>query len=229
MLQNDNDYETREAVEAALRWTPQLIDAAQIGVAVHHGVVTLSGEVSSYSEKVAAGKAALRTSGVTAIANEVTVRYRDEMCAVANLADDAGATLAVRIRDALRSAPYVPDDSVDVEVRDHAVYLSGTVSWAHERLAAERAVEGVCGVRVLNNHIRVRPRVSVAETEAAILAALAEHGSRVIEDVTVDVDGDCVTLSGEVSSYSARMLAERAVAAMPRVRSVHNKLRIVRP
>jgi osmotically-inducible protein OsmY len=219
-VQNDSDHKTRAAVEADLQRTPQLADPSQIGVAVHNGVVTLSGEVRSYPEKVAAGEAALHTRGVTAVANDVTVLYDAEM--------HTDAHVAACIVDALRSSPYVPEDDVDVEVRHGAVYLSGTVGWGHERVAAERAVRCVDGVRMLHNRIRIRPRVSASETKANVLAALSDHGSHTGDLITVDVDGNSVTLSGIVSSYLERLVAERAVSSMPRVRSVRNELRIVR-
>jgi osmotically-inducible protein OsmY len=50
------------------------IQAAQIGVPVKDGVVTLSGEVSSYTEKWKAERAAQRVSGVNALAVDLKVK-----------------------------------------------------------------------------------------------------------------------------------------------------------
>ena len=49
------------------------INATRIGVAVKEGVVTLSGEVASYHEKVEAERAALRVEGVKGIASEMEI------------------------------------------------------------------------------------------------------------------------------------------------------------
>ena len=139
-----------------------------------------------------------------------------------------GARLAARVREALQTASYVPADGVDIEVRDHVVILSGTMSWEHQRVAAERAVEHLEGVHVLKNGIRLRPCIASSEAKAKILAVLddsARHGS---DPVLVDVDGDSVTLTGVVSSYIERQAAERAASSLPQVRTVRNKLRIVR-
>ncbi|MBC7443508.1 MAG: BON domain-containing protein [Ramlibacter sp.] len=50
------------------------LDPAHIGVSVNDGVVTLAGEVSSHAERIAATEAALRVRGVTAVADDLTVR-----------------------------------------------------------------------------------------------------------------------------------------------------------
>ena len=52
-----NDLEIQADVLAELRWDPK-INAPQIGVEVSNGVVTLSGYVESYLEKISAEKAA---------------------------------------------------------------------------------------------------------------------------------------------------------------------------
>jgi osmotically-inducible protein OsmY len=59
-------------VQAELKWEPSL-DEASIGVGAHDAIVTLSGQVGTYSEKLAAEKAAKRVSGVRGVANEITV------------------------------------------------------------------------------------------------------------------------------------------------------------
>ena len=140
--------------------------------------------------------------------------------------DGCGARLAECVKDALRAASYVPEDDVDVEVRNHAVYLSGTVKWEHQRVAAERAVEHLEGVHVLRNRIRLIPRVSAADTRREVLAALNGKGPGT--RIEVDVDGETVTLAGTVASYTDWRIAEQAARSMPHVQAVRNELRIVR-
>lgn len=221
LLHNDGDYETREAVEAELRWSPQISDAAQIGVSVADGIVTLSGEVSSYAQRVAAGKAALRTRGVTAIANDLTVHHGPQ----AN--SDAG--LAAEIREALRLNIKVPRDSVDVEVRNHRVLLTGTVDWEFQRRAAERAVEGLRGVQSIENGIELSPRIASEETHAMIRAALVRNANVDANHIVVNVEGTDVTLTGTVSSAAEKRIAGLAAWSSPHVRWVRNELRVGQP
>ena len=55
------EQDIQDGVEQELAWTREVANSANIGVAVHDGGVSLAGEVGSYSEKVAAAKAAMRS------------------------------------------------------------------------------------------------------------------------------------------------------------------------
>jgi phosphoserine phosphatase len=50
------------------------VNAAHIGVTTNAGVVTLMGHVESYTQKIAAERAARRVEGVKAVAEEIQVR-----------------------------------------------------------------------------------------------------------------------------------------------------------
>lgn len=67
-----SDLTIKQDVEAKLRWEPN-INAAAIGVAVKDSIVTLTGRVPTYMEKMAAAGAAARVTGVKAVANEIEV------------------------------------------------------------------------------------------------------------------------------------------------------------
>ena len=68
-----SDSEIKRDVEAELQSDPT-IDATDIAVAVKNGVVTLTGFVRSYWEKLGAEAAAKRVSGVVGLANDLEVR-----------------------------------------------------------------------------------------------------------------------------------------------------------
>ena len=51
------------------------VDASHVGVSAENGVVTLSGHVGTYAEKVAAEEATKALTGVLAVADEVEVRF----------------------------------------------------------------------------------------------------------------------------------------------------------
>lgn len=218
LQKNDSDYKTREAVEAELRWAPQISDAASIGVTVTDGVVTLLGEVPTYSQKLAAGKVALRTRGVTAIANDLVVRYGGHAYSDATLAGDAN--------DALRLNASLPKGSVDVEVRDHIIRLTGTVDWEFQRRTAERSVEHLAGTHGVVNDIALRPRVVSSETHAKIREALVRNANVDANHIVVTVNGTTVTLTGTVSSFAEKRQAGLAAWSSPHVHSVHNQLQI---
>ena len=59
-----NSTKLQHAVQEELEWDPS-VDASQIGVAATQpGIVTLTGTVATYAEKVSAERAAKRLSGV---------------------------------------------------------------------------------------------------------------------------------------------------------------------
>ena len=60
------DKELQESVMVELGWEPS-VDAVNIGVTANAGVVTLTGHVTSFGQKVAAERAAARVKGVKAV------------------------------------------------------------------------------------------------------------------------------------------------------------------
>jgi hypothetical protein len=67
------DSEIERDVKDELGWHPDL-DATDIAITVHNGVVTLAGFVKSYLDKYEAEQAAKRVAGVAALANDLEVR-----------------------------------------------------------------------------------------------------------------------------------------------------------
>ena len=78
------------------------------------------------------------------------------------------------------------------------ITLEGTVDWQYQRAAAENAVRYLIGVRGVSNLIEVKPQVSKVEIKAAIEAALKRSAELDANRVTVETDGDKVTLRGTV-------------------------------
>ena len=71
------DSQLQRDVLDELKWEPR-IDHSQIGVTARDGVVTLTGFVADYAQKVAAERAARRVHGVKAIAEEIEVRFASD-------------------------------------------------------------------------------------------------------------------------------------------------------
>ena len=73
-----SDLSLRKTILEELEFVPE-IDAANIGVAVDNGVVTLSGHVSSYTQKISAERAVKGIKGVRALADEIQVSLPAEL------------------------------------------------------------------------------------------------------------------------------------------------------
>jgi osmotically-inducible protein OsmY len=213
-----DDLELKKSVESELNFEPS-INAAEIGVAVKNGVVTLSGRVPSYWEKVSAERAAARVSGVKAVANELEVRLPGS----SERTDEDIAQAAV---DTLRWSVFVPQDRIKVKVSKGWITLEGNVDWQYQKSAAEKAVRKLFGVLGVSNLIEVKPQVSKAEVKTSIEAALKRLAEVDANRIRVDTEDGKVVLSGSVRSWFEREEAERAAWAAPGVRSVEDRIAI---
>lgn len=214
-----SDKQLRQDVLDELDFEPG-VNAAHIGVAAEKGVVTLSGHVSSYVEKLAAERAARRVKGVQAIAEEIEVRYPGEK----KTADDEIARRALEI---LRWNAIVPQDSVQLKVRDGWVTLTGQLDWQYQKDAAEDELRRLSGVSGILNTITVRPRVQPVEVKRKIEDAFRRHAEVEAQRVRVSVDGGKVLLQGNVRDWHERDAAEKAAWSAPGVYAVEDRLSIV--
>jgi osmotically-inducible protein OsmY len=213
-----SDLELRKAVETELNWEPS-INAAEIGVAAKEGIVTLSGRVQSYWEKVAAERAAERVSGVKAVVNELEVRLPGS----SERTDEDIARAAV---NALEWSVLVPANKLKVKVSKGWVMLEGSVDWQFQKTAAEKAVRKLIGVKGISNLVDVKPRVSKAEVKAEIESALKRSAEVDADHIQVETEGDRVILKGTVHSWFEREEAEKAAWRSPGVRTVEDKIAI---
>jgi osmotically-inducible protein OsmY len=217
--QNMEDKIIRQLIIDELDFEPS-VNAANIGVAVERGVVTLTGHTGSYAEKHAVERAVQRIKGVRAIAEEIAVRYSNEK----KTADDQVAERALKI---IAWNATLPDDAIKVQVTSGWVTLNGTVEWNYQRLAAEAAVRKLRGVIGVSNQIVVKPRVQASDIKVKILAALKRDAELEADAIRVDVDGSKVVLEGKVKAWRERVVAERTAWAAPGVTSVIDNLCIV--
>jgi len=213
------DKQLQEEILAELEFEPE-VRPERIGVGVDHGVVSLTGHVESYAEKLAAERAARRVYSAKAVVDglEVHLPARDE------IEDAEIARAGVR---AMANRFTVPPDSVRLTVRYGHVTMNGTVDWDLQRKAAEEAVRHLRGVRGVTNLLRVRNPASPAVIHQNIEEALRHSAEMDARGVTVVVDEGTVTLRGIVRSMADREEAEAAVWRGPGVSFVENQLVVV--
>jgi osmotically-inducible protein OsmY len=216
-----SDLQIQRDVMDELKWEPYL-NASQIGVAVSNGIVTLSGQVDSYSKKLSAEKAAKRVSGVKAIAEDIQI-------GVSPAFRKTDTEIAEAILSALKWHSALQEEKIKIKVEDGIVKLDGEVEWEYQRNNAKVAIENLTGVRSVINLITVKPKISPTDIQQKISAAFHRSATIDAEKIQSDVVGNKVTLRGKVRSFAEKEDAENAAWAAPGITSVENKLQIEVP
>ena len=210
------DAELQQDVINELEWEPT-IRAAEIGVGVKDGVVTLSGYVDSYVKKGAAERAAARVSGVRAVTEAIQVRLPDFL-------KRSDEDIARAVANVLEWNVLVPHGRVKVQVQDGLVTLSGKVDWWYQKNAAEDAVRKLVGVVLVSNNITVKPAVKPLALKGKIENAFRRNALLDPRRITIETHGAKVILRGSVRSWGERAEAQWAAWAAPGVSEVENNI-----
>lgn len=216
-----SDIEIQKDVMDEIKWEP-LLNASEIGVAVKHGIVTLSGQVDSFAKKLTAEKAAKRIAGVKAVAEDIQVGISPSF-------KKTDADIAAAVLNALKWHSAVQEEKIKIKVEDGIVRLEGEVEWEYQRSNARSAIEHLSGVRSVINLITIKPGVTPAGVQQRINAAF--HRSATIDagKVAAEVTGSKVVLRGRVRSLAEKEDAEIAAWNAPGVTSVDSRIEIVTP
>lgn len=215
------DNELQQSILEELRDEPS-VDAAQIGVAVDKGIVSLTGTVGTYAEKLLAEDTVKRVFGVRAVANDITVKLREAHART----DPEIAKAAV---DALRWHAMVPDERITVTVDKGWLTLEGNVDWKYQKDAAEHAVKHLVGVKAVSNAITIKPHkaINTGQIKHQIFEAFRRHAELEARRIGIDAKEGKVTLHGNVHNWREVQEAQRAAWSAPGVAEVENRLVVV--
>lgn len=212
------DMQLKQDVIAELNWEPS-INAANIGVEVSDGIVTLTGHVGSFADKWTAERAAQRVSGVKALAVEMDVT-------LPGTSKRNDADIARAVENVLEWTTNLQKDKVKVMVEGGWITLSGEVEWDYQRRAATRSVRYLMGVTGVSDQITIKSSVSLSAVKSEIEAALKRRARADAKGIAVAVNGAEVTLTGNVHSWSERYLARNTAWGTPGVRNVVDNITV---
>lgn len=213
------DNTLRQDIQDELDFEPS-IDAADIGVTAESGIVTLTGHVPTYAQKLTIEEVVRRVKGVKGIAQEIEVRP----FGANRTADDEIAKRAV---NSINWNTSIPDDAVQVKVQNGWLTLTGKVEWQYQKLAAADAVRDLAGVVGVANQIEIKQHVSAFDVKKRIEDALKRNAEIEAQAIKVNVlDGGKVRLEGRVHAWSERRVAERAAWSAAGVHSVEDRISV---
>ncbi len=217
------DAELQRDVMNELKWEPT-IHAAEIGVSVKDGMVTLSGDVDSYSKKWAIDRAVRRVSGVKAVTEEIKVTLPGSY-------KRTDEDIVKSVINVLKWNIWVPDDRVKVRVKDGWITLTGDVDWYYQKEHAENAVRHLIGVVGVSDSITIKPTVPTVkafEVKNGIEDALKRNARLLLdaEKIQVEISGSKVILRGSVGSWADYEEAEYTAYCAPGVSEVENNLKV---
>lgn len=214
------DSQLKHDVQEELKWEPS-VNETGIGVAVHNSIVTLSGNVHSYAEKLAAEKAAKRVEGVKGVVEDITVK----LIGSDKQTDEDLVQTAV---NSLAWNSMVPKDKIFVKAEDGWLTLEGEVNWNFQREAAYKTVKSLKGVRGVANLVSIKANIHPSNVKESIRKTFERNAIIDANNIKVEVEGHRITLKGHVQSWAELNQANKAAWSVPGVWSVENEL-VVKP
>lgn len=214
-----SDSQIQKDVLNELKWDT-LVKETEVGVEVDAGVVTLTGNVSSWAKKMAAQDAAHRVAGVLDVANDIEVQWPGS-------AKRTDTDIAHAVRHALEWDVFVPHEKLRSTVSRGVVTLEGEVEYGSQRDAAVRVVRNLDGVIAVTNAIKIQPpAVAPQSVRKSIEEALERQYEREAKQISLDVRDGRAILSGRVHSWAERDAVVGAARGTAGVHEVEDHLRI---
>ncbi|EEQ01394.1 Osmotically-inducible protein Y [Yersinia rohdei ATCC 43380] len=130
------------------------LKSTDISVETSHGVVTLSGFVTSQAEVETAVEIAGNIEGVKSVSDKLHVKDQKTQ-SVSEYAGDAATTSSIKAK--LLADDIVPSRKVTVETTDGVVQLSGSVENKAQAERAESIAKAVDGVKSVKNDLSIKP------------------------------------------------------------------------
>lgn len=210
-----NDRSLEKDIQDAFKWDP-LLKTAEITVQAKEGVITLSGVVETYMNKIHAESIAKSIDGVKAIIEHLTVK-------TASLTDAKDEEIAKNVLQYLK-LNWLPLERIQVTVEKGHVTLNGQVTYNFQKEDARKSVGNVKGVKVFTNNLEL-----VAETRDQVEKRIIEHAllrysATVDQNIRVKAEGNVITLNGTVTSLYQKEEAEKIAWNAPGVLAVKNEL-----
>ncbi|MBT1070334.1 BON domain-containing protein [Pelotalea chapellei] len=222
---NRDDVEIRKDIEKAFLRNPA-IKARNLSPDVRNGVVTISGDVQSWTERDLALKMAEAVKGVRDVKDAISIRFAGQR-SDPEILDD--------VVQALKWDALLKHSRITAKVTDGTVKLTGSVVSAAQKSRAKR-VASVAGVKKVDaSELEVtspagkqpeEPMVTDAQIQQAVVNALQVDPRTSTYKISVDVTGRVATLRGTVETLEAKRAAKQDAMNTRGIIAVKNRLKV---
>ncbi len=216
------DQQIQQAVSQKIHDAKQL---QSVNSSVEDGIVTLTGTVNLYQDKLDAAKKIKKLANVTGVRNDIAVA--GETVPDGQLQQKLAKKLAYdRVGYYDNAFNYIA-----LTVKDGVVTLSGDTLWDVPKDSALAIVARMPGVKDVVNEVTVLP-VSIFDDSIRLRTAraiyrdsvLGRYASDPVDPIRIVVDNGHVTLYGTVQSAMDKNIAGIRANSVPGAFSVENKL-----
>jgi len=217
-----NDQQIQQAVSQKMQSAKQL---RNVNAGVEDGIVTLTGTVGLYQDKLDAAKKAKKIANVSGVRNQIVV-------AGENVPDGQLQQKLAR-KVAYDRVGYFDNafNYIAVTVKDGVVTLSGDSYWDVPRDDAIAIAARTAGVKDVVNDVKVLPTSrfddSLRIRTARVIyrdSVLSRYASDPARPIRIVVDNGHVTLYGTVESAMDKNIAGIRAGSVPGAFSVENRL-----
>ncbi|MDO9110430.1 MAG: BON domain-containing protein [Desulfatirhabdiaceae bacterium] len=126
---------------------------------------------------------------------------------------------------------YLKGDDINIQSRDGAVTLTGTVSGETHKSLARETVASLPGVKSVDNQLEVKGEVSAKNTDAWLVtkvkSALLFHRSVSATETEVLAKDGVITLRGKAGSVAQKNLATEYAKDVEGVKAVKNEMTVL--
>jgi hyperosmotically inducible protein len=218
------DAQIQQAASQKIHEAKQL---QSVSSSVEDGIVTLTGTVNLYQDKLDAAKKVKKLANVTGVRNDIAVA--GETVPDSQLQQKLAKKLAYdRVGYYDNAFNYLA-----VDVKDGVVTLTGDAVWDVPKDSALAIVARTPGVKDVVNEVKVLP-TSIFDDSLRLRTArviyrdsvLGRYATDPVDPIRIVVDNGHVTLYGTVQSTMDKDIAGIRAGSVPGAFSVENKLAV---
>jgi osmotically-inducible protein OsmY len=216
------DQQIQQAVSRKIQESKQF---QKVNSSVEDGIVTLTGTVDLYQDKLDATKKARKIANVNGVRNDIVV--------AGVTVPDSQLQQKLNKQVAYDRVGYFDNafNYITVNVKDGVATLTGATYWDVPRDSAMSIIARTPGVKDVVNEVKVLPTSMFDDTirrqEARAIyrdSVLSRYGTDPKDPIRIVVNNGHVTLYGTVQSAMDKNLAGIRAGEVPGVFSVQNNL-----